>query len=165
MKGSPAMDVRQSFRVSLAVVVSLGAGASIAGAQQPPAPLVVRQLKPDVYWVEGGAGANTGFIIGKAGVIVIDAKTTPDSAKDMLAEIGKITPKPVTHVILTHSDGDHVNGLAAFPLGLTIIAHETNKKEQAVALAAGGRGAPPADHQPTMLVMKNKQSLTLDGVK
>jgi glyoxylase-like metal-dependent hydrolase (beta-lactamase superfamily II) len=62
-------------------------------------------------------------------VIVIDAKTTADSAKQMLAEIAKITPKPVTHVILTHSDGNHVNGLASFPTGITIIAHEGNKKE------------------------------------
>ena len=59
--------------------------------------------------------------------------------------------KPVTTVILTHSDGDHVNGLAAFPTGLTIIAHEGNKKEQEAAISAGGRGAPPADKIPTFL--------------
>jgi glyoxylase-like metal-dependent hydrolase (beta-lactamase superfamily II) len=136
-----------------------------AGQQQAPPPLVVHQLKPTVYWSEGGSGANTGFIVGTTGVIVIDAKTTPASAKDFLAEIAKVTPKPVTHVILTHSDGDHVNGLAAFPPGLTIVAHETNKKEQEIALAAGGRGAPPADHPPTMAVTKNKEVLTIDGIR
>ena len=159
------MNIMKTLCWGFATAASLSAVASPAVAQQPPAPLVVRQLKPNVYWVEGGAGANTGFVIGKAGVVVIDAKTTPDSAKAMLAEIAKVTPKPITHVILTHSDGDHVNGLGGFPLGLTIIAHEINKKEQEMALAARGRGAPPADHLPTMAVTKNKEALTLDGVK
>lgn len=150
--------------VGLAVVAGLALAAS-ATAQQPPQPLSVKQLKPDVYWTQGGAGGNTGIIIGKTGVIVVDAKTTPESAKEMLAEIAKLTPKPVTHVIITHSDGDHVNGLAGFPSGLTIIAHEGNKKEQEKALAAGGRGAPPADRLPNHVVTKNKEALTIDGVK
>jgi glyoxylase-like metal-dependent hydrolase (beta-lactamase superfamily II) len=149
------------FGLAAAGVSALGASAV---AQQQAQPLVVRQLKPDIYWTEGGGG-NTGFIVGKTGVVVIDAKTTPASAKEMLADIAMVTPKPVTHVILTHSDADHVNGLAAFPPGLTIIAHEINKKEQEIALAAGGRGAPPADRQPTIIVNKMKEALTLDGVK
>jgi len=96
---------------------------------------------------------------------VVDAKTTPAGGKELLDNIAKITSKPVTTVILTHSDGDHVNGLAAFPAGITIIAHENNKKEQEAALSRGGRGAPPADHLPTQLVAKNKESLKIDGVK
>jgi glyoxylase-like metal-dependent hydrolase (beta-lactamase superfamily II) len=104
-------------------------------------------------------------IVGEKGVIVIDAKTTAAGGKELLDDIAKITPKPVTTVILTHSDGDHVNGLAAFPVGITIIAHQNNRKEQEAALAAGGRGAPPAGHLPTQVVTKNKESLKIDGVK
>ncbi len=111
---------------AFAVAASL---ASMAVAQQQPVPLSVKKISDDVYWTQGGAGGNTGIIIGKDGVIVVDAKTTADSARQVLAEIAKLTPKPVTTVILTHSDGDHVNGLAAFPLGLTIIAQENCKKE------------------------------------
>ena len=117
--------------------------AGVALAQGPaPMPLIVHQLKPNVYWIEGGGG-NSGVIIGDKGVIVIDAKTTAAGGKELLEDIAKITPKPVTTVILTHSDGDHVNGLASFPAGVTVIAHENNKKEQDVAFAAGGRGAKP----------------------
>jgi glyoxylase-like metal-dependent hydrolase (beta-lactamase superfamily II) len=139
--------------------------ASIAAAQGPaPMPLMVHQMKPNVYWVEGGGG-NSGVIVGDKGVIVVDAKTSAAGGKQLLDEIAKITPKPVTTVFLTHSDGDHVNGLASFPKGITIIAHENNKKEQDAALAAGGRGAPPADHLPTQVVSKNKEDLKIDGVK
>jgi cyclase len=139
--------------------------AALCAAQGPaPAPLMVHQLKPNVYWVEGGGG-NSGVIVGDKGVIVVDAKTSAAGGKELIDDIAKITPKPVTTVILTHSDGDHVNGLASFPKGITIIAHENNKKEQETALAAGGRGAPPADHLPTQVVSKNKEDLKIDGVK
>ena len=148
--------------------VSLGLPliAAVAAIAQPPAaaPFMVHQLKPNIYWVEGGGG-NSGVIVGDKGVIVIDAKTTAAGGKELLDDIAKITPKPVNTVILTHSDGDHVNGLASFPTGITIIAHENNKKEQEAALAAGGRGAPPAGHLPTRVVSKNKENLKLDGVK
>ncbi len=150
---------------SLKAAVGLLAFATLATAQGPaPAPFMTHQLKPNVYWIEGGGG-NSGVIVGDKGVIVVDAKTTPAGGKELLEDIAKITPKPVTTVILTHSDGDHVNGLASFPAGITIIAHENNKKEQEAALAKGGRGAPPADHLPTQTVAKNKEDLKIDGVK
>src|SRR6266446_4732689 len=140
----------------IATLVSLCAFGLSAGAQQQPSPLSVKKLAEDVYWTQGGAGGNTGIIIGKDGVIVVDAKTTADSAKQVLAEIAKLTPKPVTTVILTHSDGDHVNGLAAYPLGLTIIAQENCKKE--IEATAGKPNASPQDHLPNKLVDK-KESL------
>src|SRR5215469_14566379 len=141
---------------ALACMSALATLAMAQGRGQAPAPLQVHQMRPNVYWVEGGGG-NSGVIVGDKGVIVIDAKTTPAAGKELLEDIAKITPKPVTTVILTHSDGDHVNGLASFPEGITIIAHENNKKEQEAALAAGGRGAPPAGHLPTQVVAKNKE--------
>jgi len=148
----------------LKFTVCMSAFAALAMAQgQAPAPLVVHQLSPKVYWVEGGGG-NSGVIIGDKGVIVVDAKTTPAAGKELIDDIAKITPKPVSTVILTHSDGDHVNGLASFPAGITIIAHENDKKELDAALAAGGRGAPPADHLPTRVVSKDKETDKIDGV-
>lgn len=159
------MHRRRGFFVGFAAILSLSVLATVAVAQGPAAaPLMVHQLKPNVYWVEGGGG-NSGVIVGDKGVIVVDAKTTAASGKELLDDIAKITPKPVTTVILTHSDGDHVNGLASFPAGITIIAHENNKKEQDTALAAGGRGAPPAGHLPTQTISKNKDDLKVDGVK
>jgi cyclase len=159
------MHTRNGLSLGFVTVAASITLATLASAQAPaPAPFMVHQLKPDVYWVEGGGG-NSGVIVGDKGVIVIDAKTTPEGGKELLDNIAKITPKPVTTVILTHSDGDHVNGLASFPAGITIIAHENNKKEQEAALAAGGRGAPPADHLPTQVVTKNKENLKIDGEK
>jgi glyoxylase-like metal-dependent hydrolase (beta-lactamase superfamily II) len=125
---------------------------------------VTHQLKPNIYWIEGGGGNST-VIVGTSGVVVVDAKTTKAGGQELLDNIAKIAPKTVTTVILTHSDSDHVNGLAAFPAGVKVIAHENNKKEQETALAAAGRGAPSADHQPTQVITKSKETLTLEGEK
>src|SRR5580693_5444776 len=155
--------MRNRMNVPVRFAIATCAFSMLASAQQPaPAPFTGHQLKPNVYWIEGGGG-NSGVIIGDKGVIVVDAKTTAAGGKELLDDIAKITPKPVTAVILTHSDGDHVNGLASFPAGVKVIAHENNKKEQETALAAGGRGAPPADRLPSQLVTKNKDVLSIEG--
>ena len=150
-------------------ITTLAAAALLCGAtafaQAPIQPVMMKQLKPDVWAGLGGSGGNSTIYIGKTGVIVVDAKQTEAGAKDLLAEIAKITPKPVTTVFLTHSDGDHVNGLVAYPAGVKVIAHENNKKEQQAAIAAGGRGAPPPDRLPSQVTTKQKETMTIDGVK
>lgn len=154
-----------SFAFVVLVYVTLATSTMAQQPPQAPPPITMKMLKPDVWAGLGGAGGNSTIIVGKTGVIVVDAKQTEAGAKDLLAQIAKITPKPVTTAIITHSDGDHVNGLAAFPAGIKIIAHENNKKEQQTALAAGGRGAPPADRLPNQVTTKKKEAVTIDGVK
>jgi cyclase len=158
------MNSKKTFINQLATAGLAALAVAAMGQAPPPSPFVTHLLKPNVYWIEGGGGNST-VIIGTNGVVVVDAKTTMAGGQELLADIAKITTKPVTTVILTHSDGDHVNGLAAFPAGVKVIAQENNKKEQEAALTAGGPGAPPADHQPTQVITKEKETLTLEGEK
>lgn len=124
-------------------------------------PLEVHRLTPSLYWVEGGIG-NCGFIIGEKGVIVIDTTVSPASAKELLANIARITPKPVTAIILTHGDIDHIGGLAAFPTGLAIIAQENNKKKIESAVAAE-HPMVSANHLPNRIV-KEREAIEIEGV-
>jgi cyclase len=160
MRFATSLRLKSSALIGISLFVSTRTGSAQA---QQPAPFVTHSIKPNVYWVEGGGG-NSGVIVGANEVVVVDAKTTPAGGKELLDAIAKITPKPATTVILTHSDGDHVNGLAAFPSGVKVIAHENNKKEQEAALAKGGRGVPPADHLPNQVVTGSKEALTLGGI-
>lgn len=92
------------------------------------APVTVHQISKNVYEVRGGAGANTAFIVGDNEVYVVDAKMTEQSAKDMIGAIKKTTNKPIKHLLVTHSDGDHVNGIPGFPEKIEIITHENSAK-------------------------------------
>ena len=78
---------RRNFLFVLAMMIVPSALATLAAQGPSASPLSVNLLKDGVYWTEGGSGGNTGFIVGKEGVIVFDAKTTPDSAKEVLAAI------------------------------------------------------------------------------
>ncbi len=71
----------------------------------------------------GKAGANAGFVVGEDGVAVIDTFEDPGAAKELLAEIRKITPLPIRFVVNTHYHLDHVNGNDVFAAaGATILA-------------------------------------------
>jgi len=98
-------------------------------AKPAPPPIAISQVRADIYEVKGGSGANCGFFIGEKEVMVIDAKMDEESAKQMIAEIKKLTPKPIKYVLLTHSDGDHVNGLTGFPPNITIAAQQQTRKD------------------------------------
>src|SRR3984957_17678505 len=156
------MKYQRKLTLLLAMIAVLAVLATVASAQQQPAPLKVANIRGNIYWTQGGAGANTGIIVGTNGVIVVDTKTTVDSSKDVQAEIAKITPNLVNTAILTHSDGDHVNGLAGFPPGLTIIAQENCKAE--MEASAGTRGAAPQDRLPTKTIAKD-ETMNIDGVR
>jgi glyoxylase-like metal-dependent hydrolase (beta-lactamase superfamily II) len=86
--------------------------------------------------VKGGSGANTGFYIGEKEVLVIDSKMTAESEKQVMEEIKKLTANPIARIVITHSDGDHVNGLNAFPAGLKIYGHTQTKKDMEEASKA-----------------------------
>src|ERR1700720_886420 len=63
--------------------------ALLAGAQQQAPPLKVTKIKDNVYWAQGGVGSNDGIIVGSAGVIVVDTKTTADSDNEGIVELPK----------------------------------------------------------------------------
>jgi len=56
---------------------------------QPPAfpPLTIRALRENLLLVTGGAGANTGILIGRERILLIDAKMTVDTVHELAAII------------------------------------------------------------------------------
>lgn len=48
-------------------------------------------------------------------VVLVDTLISPETAELLKAAVARVTPKPITHVILTHYNGDHVGGTTAFP--------------------------------------------------
>lgn len=112
----------------IAILILLFATISVAAQTKGPA-FNITKIGEGVYaalGVDGGAaGSNAGFIIGKDGVAVVDTFTSVAAAKDLLAEIRKITSLPIKYVVNTHYHLDHVGGNAVFAeAGATIVAHQ-----------------------------------------
>ena len=73
--------------------------------------------------------SNSGFIIGKSGVIVIDSGVSHQTGVTMINDIKTKTNLPIDLVILTHTDRNFVFGASAFrDLGIKIVAHPNTAK-------------------------------------
>jgi cyclase len=73
----------------------------------------------------GLASGNAGFIVGNAGVLIVDTFFTPVALEELIGEIQKQTKQPVKFAVNTHYHLDHTGGnqvLAA--QGVPIIAHD-----------------------------------------
>jgi len=119
---------------ALALMQSLLGVAAPAVAAPEATRLQAQQAAPGVWMVQGlsalGSSANrnfisnAGFVVTSAGVVVIDALGSPDLARELRTEIARITPLPVTHVIVTHYHADHIYGLQVFKdAGASVWAH------------------------------------------
>jgi cyclase len=85
---------------------------SPVGAMQP--------IAPNLYAVQGGGSTSTIFVASR-GVLIVDTKYA-DAWDALLAEIRKVTDKPVTHVVNTHRHLDHSEGNARLPAGVQVVA-------------------------------------------
>jgi cyclase len=111
----------------LGAVIALGVlTAAVAASQGPtekPKLIEVEKLRDNFFVLRGGGG-NTGVFITATGVVVVDSKN-PGWGQPLLAKIKELTPKPVTHLINTHTHFDHVSGNVEFPPTVEVVAHET----------------------------------------
>ena len=82
-------------------------------------------------YADVGLSGNSVAILSDDGVLVFDSSATPETAATVLAEIRKLTDKPVRYLVNSHWHWDHWGGnqtyLAAFP-GLQIITHEKTRE-------------------------------------
>jgi cyclase len=87
-------------------------------------------LQPDgTWWLN-----NTGALVGRRGVISVDACATTARTRAYLDAIGTVSNQPVRTLVNTHHHGDHTYGNYLFA-GATIVGHEAVRP----ALLATGR--------------------------
>ena len=127
-RSHPLHSCRMILRsFSFVAILSLG---SPACAQAPAVsiPFALKQVAPGVYAAIDGpqhrAGSNAGFVIGDDGVLVVDSFFNLDAARALVAEIHRLTPKPIRYLVNTHYHLDHTGGDQALrDAGAVIIAH------------------------------------------
>ena len=148
--------------------------------------LMPQKVSPSVWYVQGESAlgsqanknfiSNAAFIVGKDGVVVIDALGSPALATSLIQAIAKITPLKITHVIVTHYHADHIYGLQAFKkIGAKILAHPAakeylNSETATNRLAASRAELFPWIDENTQLVpadtwLEKEANLNLSGVR
>ena len=92
-----------------------------------------------------GGGGNSSVFVTATGVVVVDTKN-PGWGQPLLDAIRKVTDKPVTMIINTHTHGDHVSGNVEFPAEVDIVTHQNtaaNMKEMRPNSSAAPNPNPP----------------------
>ena len=82
----------------------------------------ITRVTDDVYRFQNRFHVNM-FVITDAGVVVTDP-INEDAAKWLRGEIGKMTDKPITHLIYSHSHGDHASGGTEYGEVPNVITHQ-----------------------------------------
>jgi glyoxylase-like metal-dependent hydrolase (beta-lactamase superfamily II) len=94
-----------------AVAIAAASPLNHAAGQSRPAaqePLELLQIRPQFY-VIAGDGANVAVQLGPDGAVVVDSGSGA-RAEQVVAEIRKLTNRPVRYIINTSADRDHVGG-------------------------------------------------------
>ena len=110
--------------VILGLLLAVGAGGLAVAAQQAqqPQPLTIEKVKDNLFVIMGGGGNTAAFVIAK-GVVLVDTKLA-NYGQPILDKVKSVTDKPITHIINTHTHGDHVGSNEFFPASVEIVAQE-----------------------------------------
>lgn len=116
----------------LACAVALSGCASLGGSDAAIPHAV--EVAAGVYMLPGqpgevdtltlGRNGNAGFIVGPDGVLAIDTGVSYQHGRALLAEIARVTPKPVRRVLITHTRQEFLFGALAYrERGIPIAMH------------------------------------------
>ena len=106
------------FLIMILMMSVLGAGA--AAAQEIKREIT--RVTDDTYRFQNQFHVNM-FVVTGDGVVVTDP-INAEAAAWLRTEIGKITDEPITHLIYSHSHGDHASGGTEYGEVPNVIMHE-----------------------------------------
>ena len=136
----------------------------VAGrAQQPPQALAIEKVKDNLYMVTGNGG-NTAVFVAAKGVVLVDTKN-PNNGQGILDQVKTVTDKPITHIINTHTHGDHVGSNEFFPATVEIVTHENTGTNMAkmknFAEPATKHGLPDQTFKDRLTVLSGNEAIDL----
>jgi len=116
-------------RALLATVLAALAAAG-AAAQQPrpriPPTGAIKQVRDNLYVIPG-AGGNTTVFLTQGGVVLVDTKL-PNNGEAILNQVRRVTDKPVSTIVNTHTHPDHIGSNEYFPASVEVVTQENTRK-------------------------------------
>jgi len=105
----------------------------------------VHKVGPDLYAYisSNDSSANSTFLVGAAGILVVDTGLNEAEGKKLLAEIRKISAAPVRWIVNTHYHPDHRGGNSAFGPDATVISTPYTRKHVLITSDKASEHSPP----------------------
>ncbi|HYR90069.1 MAG TPA: MBL fold metallo-hydrolase [Terriglobia bacterium] len=127
-------------------------------------PIGTIQKMADTLYMIPGAGGNTAVFITANGVVLVDTKLA-DNGQAILNQVKTVTNKAVTHIINTHTHGDHTGSNDFFPASVEIIVQENTAANMAKMAyfkdPARKHGLPDKTYKDKMTVLSGKDAIDL----
>jgi cyclase len=110
------------------VVVGLAVAGAAAQQQRPRIPPTgaIKQVRDNLYVIPG-AGGNTTVFVMRDSVVLVDTKL-PNNGEAILSQVRRVTEKPISTIINTHTHPDHIGSNDYFPASVDIVTHENTRK-------------------------------------
>jgi len=128
------------------------------------APIGEIQKVADNLYMIPGAGGNTAVYIAAKGVVLVDTKLA-NNGQAILDQVKKVTDRPITHIINTHTHGDHNGSNVFFPATVEIVAHENTaanmQKMPAFQDAANKHGLPDRTYKDRLSLLGGSDAIDL----
>ena len=66
---------------------------------------------------------NNLIVVTGEGVLIAESQGTVANVTRLVADVARLTAQPIRYVVVGSEHGDHTGGIAAFPAGVTYLAH------------------------------------------
>ncbi|MFF5077833.1 MBL fold metallo-hydrolase [Actinoplanes sp. NPDC000266] len=132
--------------------------ANAKGPAVPAEGYVLEEIADGVFWLTEGSYQSM-FVVTGEGVIAVDAP--PTLGHNILRAIGRVTSKPVTHVVYSHHHSDHTGAMSIFPEKARYYAQRATAERLRLL---GDRRRPPATHvfDDTLTIEAGDHTVRLD---
>ncbi len=141
-----------------------GGGQGRGGGGGGLGPIGKIQKVADRLYMIPGAGGNTAVFVMQNGVLIVDTKLA-NNGQAILDQVKTVSDKTITHIINTHTHGDHTGSNQFFPASVEIVAQENTKtnmeKMDVFKEPANKHGLPDKTFKERMTLFKGPDRIDL----
>src|SRR5688572_1475516 len=123
----------------------------------------IQKVAGTVYMIPG-AGGNTAAYVTANGVVLVDTKLA-NNGQAILDQVKTVSDKPITHIINTHTHGDHNGSNQFFPASVEIVVQENTAKNmqrmEVFQQAEHKHGLPDRTYKDRVTLLRGDESIDL----
>ena len=138
-----------------------GGGPRAGGGGNPVG--MIEKIADNLYRIPG-AGGHSAVWVRSDGVLLVDTKLA-NNGQSLTDQIRSVTDKPITHIVNTHTHGDHTGSNMFFPASVEIVTQVNTKtnmeKLEAFKSETGKVGLPDRTFKDKLTLFRGRDAVDL----